>query len=157
MNDTIKQNKLEENIQRFIHCNEKTRELTLESETDLIKQAGNISLPQLQIVLTVGAHEPCTMSDLAKILRLSQANITQLVTRLVDKKYLKRSPSREDRRVTYVVLLAKGKKVIELHDKHVQAFAMKWFDVMTDEEQEIMLSAWERVIKQNMASLHPQG
>lgn len=150
MSELTRKSTNERNIQRFIHCNNKSRELSMESEAEFIKQAGNISLPQLQVVLSVAAHAPCTMSHLAEVMKLSQANITQLVTRLVNNKYLKRIRSKEDRRVVYVDLLSKGKNIIKLHDAHVRNFAKLWFDVMTIEEQEIMLSAWERVIEQSL-------
>lgn len=136
----------EERVQRFITCNTKMREATLESERAFLKEAGNISAAQLQVILAVGAHMPCTMTHLAKVLHFTQANVTQMVNRLIDKKFLKRTRSKDDGRVMFVTLLAKGRRVFELNQAHVERVARNWFANMTKEEQEGMLATWEKYL-----------
>ncbi len=145
MNDSQNENdKLDERVNRFLQCNAKMREVTLESEREFLKLAGNISTAQLQIVLAIGDSEPCTMSQLAETMHFSKANITQMVDRLVRNKYVKKAKRKTDKRIVEVSLLSKGKKVVELNNEHVVRVARNWFKKMTDEEQEMLLSMWER-------------
>lgn len=129
----------DERIQRFVKCNTRMREATLESEREFLKLAGNISAAQLQIILAIGDNAPCTMSQLAKILHFSKANVTQMVDRLIQNKFVKKIRRRDDQRVVEVTLLAKGQKVVTLNRKHVERIAKSWLGNMTDEEQERML------------------
>lgn len=140
----VDKDRLEQRVLRFVKCNAKMREATLQSEQEFLRLAGNISAAQLQIVLAVGEHSPCKMNHLAKILYFSQANVTQMVNRLIAKKFLKRVRSKEDRRVVYVTLLAKGQKVFKLNQEHVERVAREWFSTMTDEEQEMLIDFWEK-------------
>ncbi len=139
--------KLQQRIQRFINLNSKMRTVTLKSEQSFLKLAGNISAPQLQLILAIAEYTDCTMSQLAKILHFSQANITQMVDRLINKKYLKRTRSKMDRRIVYVSLLPKAEKIVVLHREHVINFAKDWFKLMTDIEQETMLNLLEKYIE----------
>lgn len=138
------ENSLKERVERFISINTRTREATLKSEQEFLRLAGNISAAQLHIILSVGQLPDCTMSQLAIKLHFTQANITQMVNRLIEKKFLKRTQSKTDKRVFYITLLTKGKKVFDLHAEHVERTARKWFSKMTEEEQEGMLQLWEK-------------
>ena len=135
---------LEQRIQRFVVCNEKMRIATLKSEREFLKAAGSISTAQLQLILTIGQYEPCTMSSLAEILCFSRANITQMVDRLIRLQMVKKVRSKEDQRVVTVSLLAKGKKIVQLNREHVERVAADWLGDMDDVEQEAMLAMWER-------------
>lgn len=138
--------KLEERIKRFVICNSRMRETTLESEREFLKLAGNISAAQLQILLTIGENESCRMSQLAKTMHFSKANITQMVDRMVQKRFVKKVKRRNDQRVIDVILLEKGKKIVNLNKEHVMRVAKSWFSKMTEQEQEAMLSMWERYL-----------
>ncbi len=142
--DNIQQDR----IKRFLICNSKMREATLGSEKAFLKLAGNISTAQLQIILAIGDNTPCTMSGLAKVLHFSKANITQMVDRLIYKKYVKKVQSKLDKRVVEVQLLTKGQQVVRLNQEHVEQVAKQWFSKMTDEEQEMMLSFWEKYLNE---------
>jgi DNA-binding MarR family transcriptional regulator len=146
MNTSIDQFTLEQRVQRFVKLNAMMREATLQSEHEFLKLAGNISPAQLQIILAIGDNLSCTMSRLSKILHFSQANTTQMVDRLIQKKLLKRIRSKEDKRVVFIELLAKGKKIYELNQQHVARTAREWFSKMSEEEQEGMLRFWEKYL-----------
>lgn len=138
------QKSLKYRVERFIRLNSQTREATLRSEQEFLKLAGNISAAQLHIILSVGLIPECTMSQLAIKLHFTQANITQMINRLIEKKFLKRTQSKADKRVFYISLLVKGKKIFDLHAEHVERTAREWFSKMTEEEQEGMLQLWEK-------------
>lgn len=122
------------------------REATLDSEKQFLQLANNISTAQLHILLTIGDYEPCSMSKVATIMGFSKANMTQMVDRLIRKKFVKKIKNQNDQRITLIILLSKGKKIIDLNRAHIENMASNWFSNMTDEEQEGMLSVWERYL-----------
>lgn len=143
---STKRQSLDERIQRFTECNQRMREATLGSEREFLKSAGNISAAQLQLILTIGDNAPCTMSQLAKILDFSKANVTQMVDRLILNKFVEKIRRQDDQRVVEVTLLAKGQKIVVLNKEHVERVAKNWFSKMTEEEQEMMLRMWEKYL-----------
>lgn len=142
----MKNTKLNERIKRFVTCNSKIRERTLESEREFLKRAGDMSHAQLHVVLSLAENTPCTMSKLAKILHFSKPNITQMIERLIAKKIVKKIKHATDQRSVEVILLQKGKRISDLHNAHVVRVAKSWFQNMTEAEQEGMLLVWEKYV-----------
>lgn len=142
----MKNKALDERIKRFVLCNSKMRERTLESEREFLKLAGNISPAQLHIILSIGENSPCTMSQLAKILHFSKPNITQMIERLIQKKMVKKVKHATDQRSVEVILLSIGKKISDLHKAHVERVAKSWFTNMSEPDQEAMLKTWEKYL-----------
>lgn len=142
----MKSKNQDERIKRFVLCNSKMRERTLESEREFLKLAGDIGPAQLHIILSIGENSPCTMSQLAKILHFSKPNITQMVERLIQKKMVKKIKHATDQRSVEVVLLKKGSQIFDLHQAHVERVAKSWFANMSEPDQEGMLQVWEKYL-----------
>lgn len=142
-----KNKKSTERIQRFIACNSKMRERTLDSERAFLKLANNISQAQLHILLSVDENTPCSMSRLAEILRFSKPNITQMMNGLIQKKLVKKIKREDDQRAVDIILLEKGKKIVALYQAHVERVAIEFLESMTDAEQEVMLRMWEKYLR----------
>jgi DNA-binding MarR family transcriptional regulator len=142
---------LKQRIQRFVRINHLMREATLASEREFLQLAGNISAAQLQLILAIGSQGKCTMSQLAQSMHFSQANVTQMINRLISKNFVKRHRCQVDKRVSYVSLLSKGKKVCQLHQEHIERTVAECFSKMSENEQEQMLSFWEKFI---LAKIH---
>ncbi len=137
---------LPKNIERFIACNEAMRLATLKSEREFLQEAGNMSNAQLHIILSVFQRKMCTMSELASMLHFTRGNVTQLVDKLVANKFVKRIRSEEDRRLVSITLLEKGNRIAQLHLEHVKRVGADWFKHMAAEEQDVMLSCWEKYL-----------
>ena len=131
--------KKKQQLAQMRHYNDLIREQTTESEKQLMAVAGNISIPQLHVLLAVANHTPCTMSMIAKATNLTHGNITQTVDRLEAKKLLKRVRSNEDRRIVNVVLTAKGEKVSSAYHESVDNVFSGWFSKLSSAEVEQLL------------------
>lgn len=59
---------------------------------------GDLSLKQIQAVMTVGRHEPISIKELASLLSVSSPSASAMVDRLVERRILERELSAEDRR-----------------------------------------------------------
>ena len=72
----------------------------------------------MHIIEAVGLSGENTMSVVAKKLGITAGSLTTSVNSLVNKKYVTRKRSEEDRRVVFLQLTAKGKRAYEHHREY---------------------------------------
>lgn len=88
-----------------------------------------ITLPQFDVMAALEHVEaPLTMTELSKRLMVSNGNVTGVVDRLVREGYVRRVPSRRDRRVQQIALTENGlavfRKIARCHEQWVaESFA----------------------------------
>lgn len=134
-------------IGRFALVNEKLFEKTASAESQAYTEFKDLSLLQINVIRLIEYHRPCTMSQLAKSLKLSLGSITQLIDRLIRKSYVKRVRSTDDRRVVFAELTAKGSRVINASKKHIDIVATDILAKFTESEQEALLEFLERIVQ----------
>ena len=140
-----KHNVTEERINRFAELNEKLFEKTAYAESQAFLQFKDLTLMQIQVIRLITYHKPCAMGMLAKSMGLTMGSITQLIDRLINKKYVKRIRATDDRRVVYAELTAKGRRVIQASYKHVFTVAEDMLGKFSPVEQDGMLDFFERM------------
>jgi DNA-binding MarR family transcriptional regulator len=90
------------------HTNRIIRDHALDSWVEL-----SLTTPQLKSLLYVTRHGKVNLSGLASGIRVTPANVTGIVERLVQQGLLTRTPDRDDRRVLWLEVTAKGKELVE--------------------------------------------
>ena len=88
---------------------------------------GMITLPQMNILHFVSYKKKCTMGELAKWLSVSLSAVTGLTDRMIKHKLLLRNRNTEDRRIVWISITAKGKKIAKSLDKHKQRMIKRLF------------------------------
>ncbi len=95
--------------------------LKLEEEAIITDEFKDITNNDMHIIEAVGLSGENTMSVVAKKLGITAGSLTTSVNSLVNKKYVIRQRSEEDRRVVFLKLTEKGKRAYEHHrDYHRQ-------------------------------------
>ena len=102
-------------------------------ENDLYK-LDDLYPSHVQILLLLSNHKQLTMSEISREIHVINSNLTPLVDKLIKMGFLKRTPSKKDRRVVYVSLTANGKKQVDKHRKYAATYLKEKFDKLTDEE-----------------------
>ena len=75
---------------------------------------GGFNEKELQVVVFVGQHTSVKMTDISENLNSPLSTLTSVVDKLVEKKFLTRVHSNEDRRVVNVALTIKGKNSFKI-------------------------------------------
>lgn len=112
----------------------------------LVSQYG-LTGPQLIVLKAIcqaGDHL-LNSTQLARDVSLSQATITSILDRLLDKMYIKREKSNLDKRKTYIRPTAKAIAVFEKSPKLLQEDFIKKFDGLKDWEQDFMVATLGRM------------
>ena len=133
------------NLELFLKLNEQFRHATAHSETQFFSQFKDISILQAHVILGINYLHPCNMSQIAKSSNLSLGGVTQLIDKLEGKKYLKRVRSKQDRRVIYIELTSRGKKVVRANEQHVMQVGEKMMRKFTLQEQKQFLNFFKRM------------
>lgn len=132
-------------IARFVRINAVLREKTADVEGKFYTQFTDLSLMEIHVIQVIDFHTPCTMSQIAKSTQLTLGSITQIIDKLIKKKYAHRKPSETDRRIIYAELSAKGKKVMHACTMHISVVAMTMLEKFNKEEQEKVIQTFERM------------
>ena len=101
---------------------------------------------QLLAMLSEATDHRLKMCDLADTLRLSRSGLTRRMDGVVKAKYVERILDKDDRRVSFAHLTAKGyeflKKVAPLHLKDVRS---RMIDLLNDSEIKAIGSAFAKI------------
>ncbi len=87
--------------------------LKLEEEAIITDEFKDITNNDMHIIEAVGLSGENTMSVVAKKLGITAGSLTTSVNSLVNKKYVTRQRSEEDRRVVFLKLTEKGQRAYE--------------------------------------------
>ncbi|MCW5590146.1 MAG: MarR family transcriptional regulator [Legionellales bacterium] len=135
------------NLERFFAINEQLREVTAHSETQFFAQFADISVLQVQIILSIHFHHPCKMTQIAQSANLTLGSVTQIIDKLEEMQYVKRLRSTEDRRVIFVELTTKGREVVAAHQRHVKKVSKEILQKFNKDEQAQLLNFFHRMVE----------
>jgi DNA-binding MarR family transcriptional regulator len=116
------------------------RERTLDSWVKL-----NLTIPQLKSLFYISRHGRVNPSGLASGIRVTPANVTGIVERLVEQGLLTRTPDSGDRRISWLTVTDRGKTLInELREGRAQEMRGV-LDRLTEKELSIVAHGFELV------------
>ncbi|MCF8091037.1 MAG: MarR family transcriptional regulator [Desulfotignum sp.] len=102
--------------------------------------------PQLVILQSVSFNAPISVTQVSKIVSLSQASVTDITQRLEKKGYITRTRSINDKRKTDIVLTEKGSTMLDTLPPLLQERFTRRFSKLERWEQLMIESAFERVV-----------
>jgi DNA-binding MarR family transcriptional regulator len=98
------------------------------------RQVIDITMPQFRALMTIRFHPEIAMSGIAQHLDVTLSSASKLIDGLVDRGWVQRAESAEDRRKTLLSLSPAGKEIIEeFHQQKLNYFTELLKD-LTDEE-----------------------
>ncbi|KXX69526.1 MarR family winged helix-turn-helix transcriptional regulator [Flammeovirga sp. SJP92] len=102
---------------------------------DFLKPFG-ISPQQFNVlrILRGAKEEWVTMNDIKSLMIDKAPNATRLSDKLLEKEYVKRKRSEEDRRIVYLSITKKGLTLLAEIDDHQEEFSMDRFKNITEED-----------------------
>ena len=107
----------------------------------------DISLTQLELLLTVKHRQPINVKDLAAEMRLTSGAITQLLEGLAERNYVQREAAEYDRRVTNVSLTPSGAQKLKSLWEQRKVMLRQIMETLSTEELAIMLRVQEKMLQ----------
>lgn len=105
----------------------------------------NLTAPQFGVMEVLNRLGPVPLKKISEELMVTGANITCVVDNLEKEEFVKRVPSKEDRRVILAELTPKGKeKLDQIMPEYVQNMASV-ISVLNDHEQKDLVKLLEKI------------
>lgn len=118
----------------------------LKKRADVLFQ-GKITFPQYVALEVLNSDKPLKMNNIAKVLKISLPAVSGLICRLVAMKLAKRLYEETDRRVIFVILTDKGKKIIEQTRSARKKIISEIFGVLSEPERQTYLGILQKIKK----------
>ena len=83
------------------------------SQKNISNQIEDLTIDQGMVLLFLDKHSELTQKEIAALIFKDNASMTRMINLMVNKKYLKRSMNKVDRRRFTIELTTKGKEVLE--------------------------------------------
>lgn len=115
--------------------------LKLEEEAIITDEFKDITNNDMHIIEAVGLSGENTMSVVAKKLGITAGSLTTSVNSLVNKKYVTRQRSDEDRRVVFLKLTDKGKRAYEHHREYHSQMTEAVISRLEEEEVPVLIKS----------------
>jgi DNA-binding MarR family transcriptional regulator len=107
----------------------------------------DLTLPQYTLLYQLMLLGAVSMTEVSSHLGITKPAVTNLVDRLEEKKFLKRVPHTEDRRVILLEILPKGKKAITEIQGRSLDLLLKAYDQFTGKEHQAISRFYATVSK----------
>lgn len=113
--------------------------LKLEEEAIITEEFKDITNNDMHIIEAIGLSGKNTMSAVAKKLGITAGSLTTAVNSLVNKKYVVRRRSDEDRRVVFIGLTPKGVRAYDHHKDYHRQMTEAVISNLNEEEIPVLL------------------
>jgi len=108
---------------------------------------GVITLPQMWVLGYLARQPRCPMRELAGFMRMGLSSLTGMVDRLVKQGLVERRRTEHDRRVVFVAITKKGRKIFKEIQTQRRATAFSLFESLTAGERTTYLYIIEKLVK----------
>ena len=108
---------------------------------------GVITLPQVWVLRYLSRQRECSMREIAAFMKMGLSSVSGMVDRLVKQGLAERRRTEKDRRVVFVDISKRGRKVLrEILDQR-RITTLKLFESLTSEERSAYLCILEKLVK----------
>ena len=125
----------EENINKFFSAMQNISRAIKSNHEYCGKLCGGINEKELHIIDYIGQNKNVKMSDIADNIDAPMSTITNIVDKLIERKYLSREHCAEDRRVINVMLAENGKTAFKTVSSKKESIAEKTLSQFSEQEQ----------------------
>ena len=120
--------------------------LTEEAAREKFKFA-SLTLTQMHYLETISNLGNPNITELARSLKLTKPTVTVAVEKLIEKEYICKVRSDEDRRSTHLHLTEKGKLINKMHDYAHQRIAETLKSKLEKNELKVLIELMEKVFR----------
>ena len=111
----------------------------LEEKAIITDEFKDLTNNDMHVIEAIGLGEGRNMSSIARQLNITVGSLTTAMNSLVNKKYVERHRSEEDRRVVFVKLTAKGIKAYHHHEDYHRHMTQAILDKLDEKELPVLM------------------
>ena len=111
----------------------------LEEKAIITDEFKDLTNNDMHVIEAIGLGEGRNMSSIARQLNITVGSLTIAMNSLVNKKYVERHRSEEDRRVVFVKLTSKGIKAYHHHEDYHRQMTQAILDKLDEKELPVLM------------------
>lgn len=111
----------------------------LEEKAIITDEFRDLTNNDMHVIEAIGTGDGGNMSSIARKLNITLGSLTTAMNGLVNKKYVERHRSEEDRRVVYVKLTPKGIRAYKHHEDYHRQMTQAVMDKLDEKEMPVLL------------------
>lgn len=111
----------------------------LEEKAIITDEFKDLTNNDMHVIEAVGTGDGRNMSSIARKLNITVGSLTTAMNGLVNKEYVERHRSEEDRRVVYVKLTPKGIRAYRHHEDYHRQMTQAVVDKLDEKEMPVLL------------------
>ena len=111
----------------------------LEEKAIITDEFRDLTNNDMHVIEAIGTGDGRNMSSIARKLNITVGSLTTAMNGLVNKKYVERSRSEEDRRVVFVKLTPKGIRAFRHHEDYHRQMTQAVMDKLDEKEMPVLL------------------
>ena len=111
----------------------------LEEKAIITDEFKDLTNNDMHVIEAIGLGEGSNMSSIARQLNITVGSLTTAMNSLVNKKYVERHRSEEDRRVVFVKLTSKGIKAYHHHEDYHRQMTQAILDKLDEKELPVLM------------------
>ena len=105
-----------------------------------IAEKYNLTVMQMYTLCLLNADQAIPMNSLSDMLYCDASNVTGIVDKLFNQKYIKREENPHDRRAKMITLTPKGAKLCEKITENLSSYQPETFKEFSDQEKQQLLT-----------------
>ena len=111
----------------------------LEEKAIITDEFKDLTNNDMHVIEAIGMGKGKNMSSIARQLNITVGSLTTAMNSLVNKKYVERHRSEEDRRVVFVKLTSKGIKAYHHHEEYHRQMTQAILDKLDEKELPVLM------------------
>ncbi len=111
----------------------------LEEKAIITEEFKDLTNNDMHVIEAIGTGQGNNMSSIARKLNITVGSLTTAMNSLVNKKYVERKRSEEDRRVVYVKLTEKGIKAYRHHEDYHRQMTEAILNKLSEDEIPVLM------------------
>ena len=119
--------------------------LDIEEKCLKIGEYSDLSITEMHIIDNIGLISERTMSDTAKAVKVTSGTLTTAIDNLINKGYVERRRSSEDRRVVKIRLTEKGKEAFKSHEDFHKDLVISALQQLDSHEEEVLIKVLSNI------------
>ncbi|MEP2026889.1 MAG: MarR family transcriptional regulator [Reichenbachiella sp.] len=141
----MKEELFDDKICKFTNCLEALMMKMQEADNTCIELSKDISKRDFTVLIFIGKNQDVIMRDIATYLGIPVSTTTGVIDKLVEKGYLKRYHSKEDRRTIKIGLSKYGMDSYNLLQSTLHHMGSAMLAGLSEDEQKNLIQLMERV------------
>jgi MarR family transcriptional regulator, organic hydroperoxide resistance regulator len=117
----------------------------MERQLEEVLERHGLSIPQFDILATLGFEQGITQQELAERLLVTKGNICGMIDRMEASGWVKRKPDPDDRRVNRLFLTRQGKAQLDQAKPDEQAFVKEIMGTLKAVELQVLYQLLDRL------------